>query len=106
MDDRIIGLVNEAKALNSKAVTLPRLLILASLENLGEDGAAYRELGAGLSMKDGILYSNLKALESMGCINEKKIREGNRSMKHYSITSGGRETLDSTRKWFANWLKE
>ena len=104
MDDRIIGLVSEAKLVNSKIFSLPRLLILVSLENLGEDGATFTDLRAGLDLKDGILHSNLKTLKKMGYIIEKKVRLERKMLKSYSITREGNEALLTARNWFKKWL--
>jgi DNA-binding PadR family transcriptional regulator len=93
-------LVREAHAFNSKLISVPRLLILASLEDLGLDGAAYRELKAGLEMEDGLLYSNLKALEETGYLEEKDVKLGNKEMASYHITDEGKEALNSARAWF------
>jgi DNA-binding MarR family transcriptional regulator len=92
-------LVREAHTRNSKLISVPRLLILASLEGLGLDGAAYRELKAGLEMDDGLLYSNIKALEEMGYVKEKPVRLENKDMASYHITDEGREALNSARVW-------
>jgi len=92
-------LVRDAHALNSKLISVPRLLILASLEDLGLDGAAYRELKAGLEMDDGLLYSNLDALKEMGYVKEKEIRLENKEMTSYHITEDGKEALNSARAW-------
>jgi DNA-binding PadR family transcriptional regulator len=99
MTDGILALVREAQAINSKLVSVPRLLILSSLENLGLDGAAYRELKAGLEMEDGLLYSNLKALEEMGYLKEKDVKLGNKEMASYYITDDGKEALNAARAW-------
>ncbi len=92
-------LVRDAQALNSKLISVPRLLILFSLEGLGRDGAAYRELKAGLEMDDGLLYSNVDALKEMGYVKEKDIRLENKEMTSYYITEEGKEALSSARAW-------
>jgi len=99
MENGILALVHEAHTLNPKLISVPRLLILESLENLGLDGAAYRELKAGLEMEDGVLYSNLKALEEMGYLQEKPVKLGNKDMASYHITSDGKEALNTARVW-------
>lgn len=99
MKQGILTLVEDAKAINSKIISVPRLLILISLEHLGLDGAAYRELKAGLEMEDGILYSNLKALKDMEYIEEASIRLENKEMASYHITREGREALNAARIW-------
>lgn len=95
----ILDLVQETKSINQKIISVPRLLILVSLEKLGLDGATYRELKAGLEMDDGILYSNLKALEEMGYLEEKDVKLGNKKLSSYHITSEGKEALETARAW-------
>lgn len=104
MRDNIIGLVAEAKALNSKIFSLPRILILAALEELGEDGSSYRELKAGLDLEDGILFSNLNALEEMRYIKSKDVILEKKRMTSYLITTEGKETLQALRSWFKKLL--
>lgn len=104
MRDNIIGLVAEAKALNSKVFSLPRILILTALEELGEDGSSYRELKAGLDLEDGMLFSNLNALEEMRYIKSKDETTERKKMTLYSITKEGKETLQALRLWFKKLL--
>ena len=99
MTGDIRELVRETHSLNSKLISAPRLLILASLESLGLDGAAYRELKAGLEMDDGLLYSNLDALKEMGYVKEKDVRLENKEMTSYHITEEGKEAFNSVRAW-------
>jgi len=99
MDSDFLKLVSEAKPLNSKIFSLPRLLILLSLENLDEDGAQYRELKAGLDMEDGVLYSNLNVLKKMGYIKENKIKVENKKMSSFTITEEGKNALAAMKKW-------
>jgi DNA-binding MarR family transcriptional regulator len=105
MDKGIMALVEEAHTVNSKIVSVPRLLILVSLENLGLDGAAYRELKAALDMEDGILYSNLKAMEGMGYLEEVSIRLENKEMASYHMTKEGREALNIARSWLVKMAR-
>lgn len=97
-----MALVRDTRAINTKVVSVPRLLILNALEELGEDGALYRQLRAGLEMDDGLLYSNLKALQEMGYIQEKEVTLGNKEMASYHITEEGKEALSTVREWFKN----
>ena len=99
MEDGILGLVRESHSLNSKLISVPRLLLLTSLENLGLDGAAYRELKAALEMDDGLLYSNLAALEEMGYVKEQDVKIGNKELASYHICEEGREALIQARVW-------
>jgi len=105
MDSNILELVAEAKVLNSKIVSLPRILILIALKDLGEDGSTYRELKAALDMEDGTLFSNLNSLEEMGYIKGKKVELGNKEMHSYSITGDGKHALDLLNSWFVKYLK-
>jgi DNA-binding MarR family transcriptional regulator len=104
MKDHIIGLVAEAKVLNSKVFSLPRLLILTALEELGQDGPTYRELKAGLELEDGTLFSNLNALEEMGYVKKEKVELDNKEMHSYWITQDGKEALRALRLWFKSWV--
>ncbi len=104
MKDYIIGLVGEAKVLNSKVFSLPRILILTVLEKLGRDGSTYRELKAGLEMEDGTLFSNINVLEEMGYIKKEKVELDNKEMHSYWITHEGIEALKALRLWFKKWV--
>src|SRR3989338_6422563 len=104
MKEDIIGLVGEAKILNSKVFSLPRILILTALEELGQDGATYRELKAGLEMEDGTLFSNLNVLEEMGYVKKEKIELEDREMHSYRIMGEGTDALKALRLWFKNWV--
>jgi DNA-binding MarR family transcriptional regulator len=104
MKDNIIGLVAEAKALNSKVFSLPLILILVSLEDLGDDGSSYRELKAGLDLEDGILFSNLNVLEEMGYIKSRDVTVEKKKMTSYAITKEGKENLEALRSWFKKVL--
>ena len=101
----IVDLVNDAKVLNADVVTLPRILILAALKDLGEDGATFRELKATLDMSDGTLFSNLKALKKMGYVKESKVEVEDKEMHSFSITREGKEMFYAVCSWF-NGLKE
>jgi DNA-binding transcriptional ArsR family regulator len=96
--------VGEAKALNSKVFSLPRLLILLSLEELGHlDGALYRELKAGLELDDGVLYSNLNALKKMGYVTESVVVVGSKKMSCFAITCEGSNAVNAVKKWFSGF---
>lgn len=96
----ILALVRDTRAINSKVISVPRLLILHALEQLGKDGALYRDLKAGLDMEDGLLYSNIMALREMGYVKEKDVTLGNKEMASYCITDEGKEALITVRDWF------
>ena len=100
-----LELVRDSKALNSRLFSLPKLLILDSLEEYGLDGAAYREIKAGLELEDGILYTSLSALKKMHYISVKKIRLENQTMTSYSLTSDGKQALDDVKRWLKQWLE-
>ncbi len=105
MDASKLPLIQDAKAINSKIMSLPRLLILVSLEKLGEDGAPFRELKAVLELPDGVLFSNLKVLTEMGYLVEREVKVEGKGMTAYSITSEGLHALSSVKHWLGKWLK-
>jgi DNA-binding MarR family transcriptional regulator len=96
----ILKMVNDAKLLNADAISLPRILILAALKDLGEDGATYRELKATLDMNDGTLFSNLKALMKMGYVKMSKVRVEDKEMQCFSITNEGKAMFNAICSWF------
>lgn len=104
MEDKIIGLVSEAKTLNSKVFSLPRILILTSLEQLDDD-VTYRELKAGLELDDGVLFASLNVLEEMDYIKSKGIKLENKNMTSYQITGEGKQMLNMVLSWFMKWVK-
>lgn len=99
MNGDFTAVVRGSKALNSKLFSLPRLLILLAIENLGPDGAQYRELKAGLELDDGVLYSNLNALKKMQYITEIKVKIEGKELTSFAITEEGKNALNSIRKW-------
>lgn len=101
----ILKLVYDAQALNAKIFSLPRILILASLEDLGDDGSSYRELKAGLSLDDGVLFSNLKVLEGMGYVRSREVVLESKKLSSYFITREGREAIRALRSWFKKWFE-
>ncbi|MEK6954349.1 MAG: transcriptional regulator [Candidatus Micrarchaeota archaeon] len=105
MDARLPSLIREAGSINSKIMSMPRLLILVSLEQLGEDGATFRELKAGLELPDGVLFSNLKVLMKMGYLIGRDVIVEGKSMSAYSITAEGMHALSSVKIWLSKWLK-
>jgi DNA-binding MarR family transcriptional regulator len=105
MKFNILELVAESKVLNSKVVSLPRILILIALKDLGDDGSMYRELKAALDMEDGTLFSNLNSLEEMGYIKKRKLEFENKEMHSYSITEDGKNALGLLNSWFMKYLK-
>ncbi|OIO21456.1 hypothetical protein AUJ17_02395 [Candidatus Micrarchaeota archaeon CG1_02_47_40] len=98
-------IVSDSKALNSKVFSLPRLLILSSLDELPErESAQYRELKGALGLGDGVLFANLKALLQMGYIQEGEAKVEERNMTVYSIAKEGKEELKRLREWFLKWI--
>ncbi len=104
MSNGAMGLADDSKALNSRVITLPRLLLLSVLDELPEgEGAMYRELKAGLKMNDGILLANIRALIKMEYIVQKKEKFENDKMTAYYITPSGREEIRRVKAWAAKW---
>ena len=72
-----------------------------ALVSLGRDGASYRELKAFLAMQDGILYSNLKALEEMQYVKFEKSKglKPSKELDVIVITPEGKAALEKTKTW-------
>ncbi len=95
--------VEEAKTLNSKLFSLPRILILLSLSALQKkESATYRELKSAIGLSDGVLFANLKVLKDMGYIKEEKVKVDNETMTSYFVTSLAKEDLKKMFSWVRN----
>ena len=103
MRPNLLELAVNAKAVNSKLFSLPRVLIMSALEELRGESATFRELKIGLGLNDGVLYANLKVLGKMGYIEEKGVRLGNEEMTSYRITRHGLEDFAALRAWLERW---
>lgn len=90
--------------MNPKIFSLIRIQILSDLANLDRGGSTYREMKDGLGLSDGALYSNLKALESMGYIELEKVEVEGKGLDAYHITREGKGAWDDARKWLRNML--
>lgn len=102
----LLDLVGESKALNSKLFSLPRMLLLSVLAQLPQgETAQYRELRAELGLNDGVLFTNLKVLITMGYVQSAPARFENETMTTYSITLEGRAELERIKNWLAKWLQ-
>jgi DNA-binding MarR family transcriptional regulator len=102
--ENLIGLAAETKAINSKLLSLPRVLIMSALEELPEgEVATFRELKAALGLNDGVLFANLKVLGKMGYCEEQKVKFENEGMTGYKITAQGKADFDALRLWLKKW---
>ncbi|MBI3587778.1 transcriptional regulator [Candidatus Micrarchaeota archaeon] len=99
MDGNFLALLQRGKALNSKVFSLVRLELLSSLSALGHDGATYRELKAALSLTDGALFTNLKALESAGYASKQEVTVEGKKLDSYRITPEGKAEWEKVRQW-------
>lgn len=99
------ALLEEAAAVNSQLVSLPRVQLMQIIGHYGMDGIAFRELQASLDMSDGKLLSNLYALRDLGAIEEEKSKEENKLLTTYKITAAGRDEWKRTRSWLIRWLE-
>ncbi len=97
-------LIDESLYLNQKIFSLTRIKIIHSLFYLGPDGATFRELNAGLGIPDGLLFSNLKALEKMGMINSEKVRLEGKELESYHLTNEGFIEWNRSIKWLKDFL--
>ena len=105
MNNNILKLIEDSRSLNPKLFSLTRMQIMSNLVDLGEDGSSYREIKAVLGIDDGVLYSNLKVLESMGYIESKAITIEGKKLDSYNITKEGENAWNETKKWLKNLLE-
>ncbi|MFA6328482.1 MAG: transcriptional regulator [Candidatus Micrarchaeia archaeon] len=102
----LLELAAESKVINQKLFLLPRLLILSALSDLPPaEIATFRELKALLGLNDGVLYSNLKILASMGYIREQKVELFKFEETGYGITAQGRADFAALATWLQKWEK-
>jgi len=100
----LLELAGESGSLNSKLFSLPRLLILSSLDQMPTgDLTPFRDLSKGLGLNDGVLFSNLKVLIKMGYAIEEPIKEEKEKMTGYAITEVGRVELRRVVFWIGRW---
>lgn len=98
-------LLEEAKALNSKVFSLPRLQLMGLLAFFHPEGVLFRELQAQLDMGDGALLSNIYALRDLGYIKSQEAKVDEKMLTTYTITDEGLEAWNQTRAWLEGWLK-
>lgn len=99
MDEKTISLIDASKALEPRIFSLPRLILLNALRDLGPDGASFRELVAGLKMPEGVIFANLKAMEQLGYIESESGHLEGTKMTSFHITKRGEEEFDKARNW-------
>ena len=104
MTETFQDLIRESEPLNSKLFSLTRIKIIHSLFYLGPDGATFRELSAGLSLSDGLLYSNLKTLEEMGILESEKVILEGKELESYHITNEGANEWKKNIIWLEKFI--
>lgn len=104
LNHNILKTIEESNSLNPNLFSLTRILIMLNLTDLGEDGSTYRELKAVLQLNDGVLHSNLKALESMGYVKSNDVKIEEKNLKSYNITEDGKYAWENARKWLKKVL--
>lgn len=104
MDTNALSLFEESSSINSKLVSMQRIKILSSLCSLGPDGATFRELKATLGIPDGLMYSNLKALEAMGVISSESVSLEGKALLNFKMTAEGYSQWEKARSWLCRVL--
>ena len=104
MASDLLALAANSKAINSKAFSVPRILILSAISELRGEGASFRELRDALSMKDGTIFANLNALIEMRYIRMEKTKVNGEKTAVYYITDEGTEGLLHLKEWAAKWV--
>lgn len=97
-------LIDESLYLDIKIFSLTRIKIIHSLFYLGPDGATFREMNAGLGIPDGLLFSNLKALEKMGMIRSEKVRLEGKELESFHLTNEGFIEWNRSISWLKSFL--
>lgn len=105
MQENLLKVIENAQALNAKLFSLIRLELMANLAIFGEDGITYRELKSGLGLNDGVLYSNLQALQGMGYISTSTIKFENKELQLWKITPNGLNEWMNVRTWLCEFLQ-
>lgn len=97
-------MIEESKAINSKIVSLKKLLILLILQGYGKDEATFSELISGLGLKEGVFQSHISLLIRMGYVKQRKVPfNEKKKLTVYSITPSGELELERFKKWFYAW---
>jgi len=104
MNHDFLELIDEAHALNSKLFSLIRFQLMANLEIFRDDGITYRELKAALNLSDGVLYSNLQTLASMGYVSVATVKYENKDLQLFKITPEGLSEWKNVRSWLCKFL--
>lgn len=104
MDEDLLALVEESRALNPDVFSLIRFQLLSSLASLWQEGSTYRELKAALQLGDGALHSNLKALENMGYLKSSEVKLDDKELTLYRITEEGKIAWEHVRSWLVRFL--
>lgn len=105
MGVNIIKVVDKSKKVDPKIVSVPRMLILFSLEELVE-GSTYRELKSGLEMDEGTIFANLRSLEEMKYIEkEEKAKIEKKKLNVFKITEKGKKEVKNLRSWLKEIIK-
>lgn len=91
-------IIKGTERINSRTCTLNRSLLLA-LCYYFIDGLQFRELRAALSISDGKLSSNLKALTKVDYLKEEETVLDKKRIKYYSITDDGKKELEKVLNW-------
>ena len=99
-----LRLLEQAAAVNSQLVSLPRIQLMQTFALYGADGIEFRELQASMGMSDGKLLSNLYALRDLGVVEEQKTKVENKIVTAYKVTDAGRAEWQRTRTWLLHWL--
>jgi len=105
MQEDFLKIIDDAHALNSKLFSLIRLELIANLAIFGEDGITYRELKSALGLNDGVLYSNLQALQGMGYVSVSMIKYENKELQLWKITPDGLNEWKNVKRWLCMFLK-
>lgn len=98
--DDFFEIIKDASEINGQVVSLIRLMILWSLNDISPEWVTARQIKGALHAHDGSLYSNLDALEEMGYIIAQMSKYESKEIKMYKITNAGIAEWKKISEWF------
>lgn len=97
-------IIDESGEVNGDLVSKVRLELLWSLSDLGDDGATARQLKSALNLNDGVIYSNLKKLETLGYLKHEMVLFEGKELELWSMTREGMEEWKKVKMWLCRLL--
>ncbi len=97
--DSFIEIQNKSQEINSRLISLVRLMLLKHLASVYPDGILFRDLKSALNISEGTLFANLKTLLEMGLIKKENANFEGRELEFFTITEDGLSAWDQIKEW-------